>query len=41
VTDDAQRLPVAACTDVQDKPVCLNLRSAGGARGRVASAEMR
>jgi hypothetical protein len=38
VSDDSQRLPVAACTDVQDKPVCLNLRSAGGVRGRIASA---
>jgi hypothetical protein len=41
VSDDAQHLPVAACTEIQDKPVCLNLRSAGGTRGKLASAQGR
>jgi hypothetical protein len=41
VSDDPQRIPVAACTEVQDKPVCLNLRSAGGVKGKLSSAEAR
>jgi hypothetical protein len=41
VSDDTQRLPVAACTEVQEKPVCLNLRNAGGTRGKLASAQSR
>ena len=38
---DAQRLPLAACTEVQDKPVCLNLRSASGPKRRQVSADAR